>query len=331
MIPVILYGLGPIGIRIGRRLAQRPGVELAGAIDIDPAKEGWPLADILAVDAPHLIVDADAERVLAAAEGPGVVVHATSSRLDLVVPQLAGIARAGWNAVSTCEQLVHPWLADAALADELDAVAADAGVTILGSGINPGFLLDSFVLMLTAACARVDAVRVERIVDTDQRREPLQRKAGVGMTEGEFRALAERGAIGHVGLSQSAHLVADGLGFQVTDYRETIEPVLATRATATGLGTVAAGDVLGQHQTATLLDGDRPVVSFTQVMAAGRTPVDVIEIDGEPPIRQRIEGGVNGDIGTEAVIANLVRPVLEARPGLRTMRDIMPLACAAAA
>jgi hypothetical protein len=331
MIPVILYGLGPIGVRIGRRLAQRPGVELVGAIDIDPDKEGWPLAEILGVDTPEVRVDADAGRVLAAADAPGVVVHATSSRLDLVVPQLAGIARAGFNAVSTCEQLVHPWLADPALADELDAVARGAGVTILGSGINPGFLLDSFVLMLTAACARVDAVRVERVVDTDQRREPLQRKAGVGMSEAEFRERAARGAIGHVGLSQSAHLVADGLGFQVTDYRETIEPVIADVATATGLGTVAAGGVLGQHQTATLLDGDRPVVRFTQVMAAGTTPVDIIEIEGEPSIRQRIEGGVNGDIGTEAVIANLVRPVLEARPGLRTMRDIMPLACAAVA
>ena len=135
--------------------------------------------------------------------------------------------------------------------------------------------------------------------------------------------------IGHVGLSQSAHLVAENLGLNPTAYAETIEPVLARAVTQTGLGTVPEGGVLGQHQTATVTSGDRPVVSYTQIMAAGADSVDIIEIDGEPAIRQRIEGGINGDVGTEAVIANLVRPVAAARPGLLTMPELLPFHCAA--
>jgi len=330
-IPVVLYGLGPIGCRLARRLAKRPDLRVVGALDVDPAKVGRPLSEVLSADddAAGVVVRNDVQAVLAGGDGTGVVVHATSSRLVDVVPQLEDVARAGWNGLSTCEELVHPRLVDPELAARLDRVAADAGVTVLGSGINPGFLLDSLVLVLTAACVRVDAVRVTRIVDTNARRLPLQRKAGVGMTEAEFRALAERRAIGHVGLAQSAYLVADRLGFVTSDYAETIEPVLATEPTETGLGRVPVGGVLGQYQTATLRAGDRPVVGFTQIMAAGWRSIDTIEIDGEPSIRQRIEGGVNGDVGTEAVIANLVETVVTARPGLRTMPEIVPLACAA--
>jgi 2,4-diaminopentanoate dehydrogenase len=328
-IDVVLYGLGPIGCRLGRRLSERPDVRIVGAVDIDPGKQGRSLREVLELpDAADVVVEGSAEAALAGGDGRGVVVHATSSRLLQVVPQLEAVVARGWNVVSTCEELVHPRLIDAALADRLDRAAEAAGVTVLGSGINPGFLLDSLVLVLSGACVRVDAVRVERIVDTNERRIPLQRKAGVGMTESAFRALAESGGIGHVGLAASAYLVAERLGFETSDYSETIEPILASEATATGLGTVPAGGVLGQYQTAVLSAGGKPAVSFTQVMAAGQASVDSIELDGEPPIRQRIDGGVNGDVGTEAVITNLVGPVADAAAGLRIMSEILPLACA---
>jgi hypothetical protein len=330
-IAVVLYGLGPIGCRLGRRLAARPDVRLVGAVDIDPAKVGRGLAEVLELSdadaADGVIVAGDAGAALGGGDRRGVVVHATSSRLAQVVPQLEAIVGRGWNVVSTCEELVHPRLTDPELAGRLDRAAEAAGVTVLGSGINPGFLLDSLVLVLSGACVRVDAVRVERVVDTNERRIPLQRKAGVGMTEAAFRALAADGGIGHVGLAASAYLVSDRLGFAADEYEETIEPILAREPTSTGLGVVPAGGVLGQHQTAVLLAGGEPVVSFTQVMAAGQASLDSIEIDGEPSIRQRIEGGVNGDVGTEAVITNLVGPVVQAAPGLRIMSEILPLAC----
>lgn len=325
---MVAYGLGPIGCRLAARLLARPGLRLVGAVDIDPAKVGRSLEDVLGTDSPTGIIVTDALRRAVGGGRGGVVVHATGSRVRQVAPQLAAVAAAGWNVVSTCEELVYPQIADAALAEELDRTARRYGVTMLGSGINPGFLLDSLVLVLTGACTRVDAVTVQRTVDTNQRRAPLQRKAGVGLTEAEFRHRADLGAIGHVGLSQSAHLVAQRLGWELTSYRETIDPVLAEQVTQTGLGAVEAGGVLGQRQTAVARVGDREVLRYVQLMAAGQPSSDVIDIAGEPPVHQRIEPGVNGDVGTEAVVSNLVVPVAEARPGLLTMADVLPLACA---
>ncbi len=324
-IPVLCYGLGPIGLAIAGLLCDRPGVTVTGAVDIDPGKAGADLGALLGRPTPIVTVARDA----GPAPAGGVAVHATGSGLADVEPQLAALLEHGWNVLSTCEQLVYPHAADPAVAQRLQALALRHGRTLLGAGINPGFLLDALVLVLTGACAVVRSVQVRRVVDTNARRIPLQRKAGVGLTEAEFRARAEAGRIGHVGLRESALMVAGRLGWQVDEYTERIEPVIAETSVGTGLGNVPAGGVIGQRQRAAVLSGGRQVLRYDLQMSAAAPATDSIEIDGDPPLRQHISGGINGDIGTAAVIANLVPVVAAARPGLLTMAEILPLAAGA--
>lgn len=323
-VPVLCYGLGPIGLAIADVLAARPGVRLSGAVDIDPEKSGADLGDLLGSGALNVTVVPEA----GTAPPGGVAVHATGSRLADVTPQLAGLLEQGWNVVSTCEQLVYPDVVDAAAARRLDETAQRLGRSLLGAGINPGFLLDALVLMLTGVCRTVRQVRVRRVVDTNARRIPLQRKAGVGLAPAEFEARARVNGIGHVGLRQSALLVASRLGWPADDYQERIEPVIADTGTDTGLGRMQAGTVIGQRQRASVTSAGREVIRYDLQMSAGAAATDTIEIDGDPPVSQHIDGGVNGDIGTAAVIANLVPVVAAARPGLLTMADIVPLTAA---
>lgn len=320
LIPVLCYGLGPIGLGVADILAERPGVALTAAVDIDPAKIGADLGDLLGGPAAGVPVTGEA----GAAPPRGVAVHATGSRLAEVEPQLTGLLERGWNVVSTCEELAYPVPSDQAVARRLNEVASRRGRTVLGAGINPGFLLDALVLVLSGICRSVRAVRVRRVVDTNARRIPLQRKAGVGLTAAEFGALVEANAIGHVGLRQSALMVADRLGWPVDSYQERIEPVLASAATQTGLGRMEAGLVIGQRQQAVVVSAGQEVVRYSLEMSAGAAAGDQIEIDGEPPLRQHLDG-VNGDIGTAAIVANLVPVVAAARPGLLTMADVLPL------
>jgi 4-hydroxy-tetrahydrodipicolinate reductase len=319
LIPVACLGLGPIGQRLARRLAGQAGVKLIGGVDTDIGRTGRDLGALLGRD------DVDAaitEGVVAAPEG-GVLVQATVSRRADAVTQATAAVRAGWNVVSTCEELVHRD-GNAVLA-ELDRDARERGVTVVAAGINPGFLMDALPLVLSGVCMTVEHVRVRRVVDTDQRREPLQRKAGVGLSEAEFRARSAAGTLGHVGLRQSAELLATGLGWTVDDYAETLDPVLADVETETGLGRVPAGAALGQHQTVEVHSGGSLVISYDLQMSAGAPPVDEITIEGEPSVNQRIEGGINGDLGTVAVISNLVPAVAAAPPGFLTISDLLPL------
>ena len=324
-IPVVCYGLGPVGVRIARRLAGREGVNIVGAIDVDPAKVGSDFGQLIEHSGFEIAVSTDLPK--APASGPGVVVHATGSRLASTAEQFLAIIDAGWNIVSTCEELTYPAATSPEIADEVDRRARAAGVSVLGSGINPGFLMDTLVVLLSGVCTQVDSVEVRRVVDTNQRRVPLQQKAGVGKSEEEFRELAKVSGIGHVGLRQSAHLIANQLGWVVDDYKELLQPVVAEEDTMSGLGLVPAGKVLGQRQLAELYSGGRAVVRYDLQMSVGATPLDAIRIEGSPNINQVIEGGVNGDSGTEAMIANLVPVVAGANPGLLTMTEILPLAC----
>jgi hypothetical protein len=328
MIDVVCFGLGPIGARIARRVLSRPELRLAGAVDIDRQKVGKDLAHAVGLEgATGLPVVARIDELGARARG-AVAVHATVSSLQAAAPQIEELAGAGYNVVSTCEELSWPY-GEPDIARRLDAAARAAGVSIIGTGINPGFLMDTLPLALSAVCLRVDAVRVARVVDTNQRRIPLQQKTGVGMTVAAFRERAAARSLGHVGLRQSAALLAAGLEWTIDTYSETLDPVIAQRDTRTGLGVVAAGDVIGQRQLAIATSSGREVIRYELEMSAGASPVDAIEIDGDPPLRQVIEGGVNGDTGTEAVVVNMIPVISAAPPGLLTMRELYPLTAGA--
>lgn len=321
---VVLVGLGPIGLRLARRVLSRADLDVVGAADLNPALAGRDLGE-LAGSQPGTGVQV-VSGIDALPAGPGVAILSTTSRLGSITPQVEALAGQGWNVLSTCEELSYPASVDEQLAQRIDDAARTAGISVLGAGINPGFLLDTLVLSLRYACATVEAVRVQRIVDTNARRKPLQAKAGVGLTKDEFERRARTGDVGHVGLRQSAYLLASGLGWHLTGYTETIEPVIADSDITTGLGIVEAGGVIGQHQHAVATAAGRPVIDYDLWMYAGSESTDRIVIEGEPTISQIVQGGVNGDIGTEAVVANLITEVAAAPPGLLTMARLTSLA-----
>ena len=311
----VLFGVGAIGTGIGRLAAQQPDVELVGAIDGAADKAGKPLYDVLGIaapaGAPDPAVGPDAEAALASQQ-PHVVLHATGSYLTDVLPQLITSVRHGANVISTCEELSYPWQRHPELAKQLDAEAKAHGITVLGTGINPGFVMDTLVVALSGACQRVDRIRLARIVDVSTRREQLQRKVGVGLTVDEFQAKVATGRFGHVGLKESCWLVAEGLGWRLDSLDETIEPVLS-----------AGGNAAGMHQTALGTASGRVVIEAVVHMSAGaERPRDEIEIEGTPPVRMTIAGGIQGDTATAAVIVNAIPRVVAAQPGLLTMLDL---------
>ncbi len=324
-IRVVCYGLGPIGLGIAHLAASRRGIEIVGAVDVDPQKAGVELGTLLGLAGAavqSVRISPDAAATLAATK-PDVVLHATSSSLAKVVDQLTQIAEADADVVSTCEELAYPWTAQPQLAAELDAMARRTGVTLLGTGVNPGYAMDALPLALTAPCAEVRAVQVLRVVDAARRRGPLQRKVGAGLTPEEFAARVREGSVRHVGLPESLHMLATSLGWQLERMDDTIEPMLAEQPITTEFVQVAAGRVAGVRQVARGIVGGREVLNLELRMYVGANdPQDTIEIDGDPPVRMTISGGLHGDIATAAMVINAIPGVMRAAPGLASMRDI---------
>ena len=321
-IRVVCYGLGPIGIGIARLALARAGVEVVGAIDLDPQKIGRDLGALVGTNDAGVTVSGDAMATLAQAR-PEVVLHATSSALAKVAEQLEQIAKAGAHVVSTCEELAYPWTTQPQLATELDAAARRAGVTLLGTGVNPGYAMDALPLMLTAPCAAVRGVRVLRVVDAARRRGPLQRKVGAGLTPAEFEARVKSGLVRHVGLPESLHMLATRLGWQLDKMDDSIAAVLADAPISTEFVEVATGQVAGVRQVARGFIGGREMLNLELQMYVGAPdPRDSVAIDGDPPVQMTIAGGLHGDVATAAIVLNAASSAIRAAPGLASMAEV---------
>jgi hypothetical protein len=318
---VVCYGLGPIGLGIARLAASRSNIQIVGAIDIDSNKQGRDLGELMGGD--PLNVQVSGDHAVLESSKPDVVLHATGSALAQVAPQLYDIIAHGVNVISTCEELSFPWTTQPQMAADLDSAARRAGVTLLGTGINPGYAMDALPLMLTAPCASVQAVRVLRVVDAAKRRGPLQQKIGAGLTPEAFAQKVQAGTVRHVGLPESLHMLTTSLGWRLDRSENTIEPVLADEAITTDFVSVQPGQVAGVRQVARGFIGEREVLRLELRMYLGAPdPQDTVAIDGEPPVRMTIAGGLHGDYATAAMIVNAIPSVLRAGAGLASMADI---------
>src|SRR5712672_1986126 len=232
-IRAIKFGVGPIGASIARLMREKQAIEICGAIDTDPENIGRDLGEVVgSEDAPWCVkISCDAKDVLE--QAVDVVIHSTSSSLAKVMDQLLACLEAESCVVSTCEELSYPYRTHPDLAAKLDAAAKDWGVALVGTGVNPGFVMDKLVVTLAAVSQRIDHVKAVRIVDASKRRLPLQKKIGAGMAVEEFRAQVKAGIIKHVGLPESVAMVADSLNLPVVQITETIEPVIANERVQT--------------------------------------------------------------------------------------------------
>jgi len=322
-IRVVQYGLGPIGCAVARALLEKDGLELVGAADIAPDKAAKDLASVLGLPGELGIrVEEDARVMLRTAQ-PDVVIHTTQSFFNEVYPQLELAVLAGVHVVSSTEELVYPQLRSPQLAARLDFMARKHGATILGTGVNPGFVMDTLALVLSGVCKKVQNVKITRRVDASTRRMPLQRKVGAGMKPAEFRKLRKAGKLGHVGLLESMALVASGLGWKLEKVTEKVDPVLAKATLRTKYFTVAKGHVCGLRHTGAGISNGRKVIELDLQMYLGaEDPMDSIELEGEPDLRMVIPGGVEGDTATVASLINAIPRVVEAEPGLKTVLDL---------
>jgi 2,4-diaminopentanoate dehydrogenase len=319
---VLCYGLGPIGLGIARLALARSGVSVVGAVDVDPQKIGRDLGELAGGPACGVVVSADAEVALAQ-YAPELVLHATGSSLASVEAQLRQAISAGADVVSTCEELSFPWTEQPQLASELDAAARRAGVTVLGTGVNPGYAMDALPLMLTAPCVTVRSVRVLRVVDAARRRGPLQRKVGAGLSPEQFHERVKDGSVRHVGLPESLHMLATSLGWRLDGEDDAIMPVIASREIVTDHVRVAPGQVAGVRQVARGYVGERAALTLELRMFVGAEDAqDTVEIDGDPPVRMTVAGGFHGDLATAAMVVNAIPSVRRAAAGLVSMAEL---------
>lgn len=320
---VILIGVGAIGCEIAKLLLKRNWIRIVGAVDPDPKKVGKDLSEVLGLkERLGIPVLGNIGELNIAGD---VAIHATTSYLERAYPQIVELIKRGLNVISTCEELSYPYVVSDELSKNIDELSKKYGVTVLGTGINPGFLMDTLVITLTSVCQDVKHIYVERIIDAAKRRLPFQIKIGAGLRVEEFKEKIARGEItGHIGLKQSIAMIADALGLKLESIEEEpAEPVIAEKEIKSHFISVRPGLVAGLSQRAHGILGNKQLVTLAFKAYIGASEeYDSITIEGTPTIYQKITPCIHGDAGTAAIIVNMIPKVVNAQPGLKTMKDM---------
>jgi len=322
-IRVVHFGLGPIGAAVVKQVASRAGFTVAGAIDIDPAKVGRDLGDVVGLSKKLKVkVSADAAKTLKSSK-PDVVVLCTSSSVAKVLPQIEAILKTRTPIVSTTEELCYPGYTHLREARRIHALAKKAKVAVLGTGVNPGCAMDALPTALPAVCERVDRITVNRVQDASIRRLPFQQKIGAGLTKEQFQKKVDDGSVRHVGLTESIAMIADAMGWTLERITDEIEPKMAAGVVSSQFLAVDPGYVCGIVQDGVgYRKGEAVIRLHIEAYLGAPESYDSVDIEGSPRISQRISGGIHGDVATASIVVNSIPKVLEATPGLHTMRDL---------
>jgi 4-hydroxy-tetrahydrodipicolinate reductase len=333
-VKVLVLGTGQMGSGIARLVTERPGLRLAGVWARRRARAGLDVGQAVGLGRDlGLRVEADLGALIARVR-PDVAIQATCSRLADALGEIEACVQGGAAVVSIAEELSWPRAASPALAERLDRLAREHGVAVLGTGVNPGFVLDLLVATLTGVCARVESIHARRVNDLSPYGPTVLSAQGVGLAPEAFRrGVAEGRVIGHVGFPQSVALLAAALGWEIERVAETREPIVSRVRRETPFARVEPGQAAGCLHTAVAFRAGTPAITLVHPQQVrpeleGVETGDAIEIAGTPAVRLGGSPEIPGGAATVALAVNAIPRVLAALPGLRTPLDV-PVATAA--
>ncbi len=320
----IQIGFGPIGQQIVKFAMERKALDVLAVIDVDKEKQGKDISEFLGGKESGVKITSNLEKTLREIDFD-IASISTVSSFEKVTPTVKLCLEHGKNVISTCEEMLYPFVSYRELSVELDEVAKRNRVTAVGTGVNPGFLMDFLPTILSSVTKNTDRVVVKRYQNASKRRLPFQKKIGAGLSVKEFEELREKGIIRHVGFKESVYLIDRALGFGIDEYKEEINPIVAEEEVSSNFIMVEKGSVKGVYQVASGFKGGKEVIRLElKAFLGNREEEDTVELYGEPDIKSTIKGGVNGDIATAAVVVNSLPSVISAPYGLKTVIDISP-------
>jgi 2,4-diaminopentanoate dehydrogenase len=327
-VKVILCGLGAMGSGMARMLMEKQGVSVVAAVESNPSKVGKDLAEVIQLgSSTGVLVSSDFAGTIKNTEAD-VVLLAIDSFVKSVFPYIKTIVENKKNCITIAEEMAYPYIVERELSEEMDRLAKENNVTILGTGVNPGFVLDTLVVTLSAACRSIKSIKASRINDLSPFGATVMRTQGVGTTPEEFeQGLKDGSIVGHVGFQQSIPMVAKALGMDIDEVVETREPIISNTYRETPYVKVEPGMVAGcRHIGYGMKDGkalitmEHPQQIHPQIenIETG----DYINIEGDPDLNLCIKPETPGGIGTMALAVNMIPQVIAAGPGLKTMVDL---------
>lgn len=328
-VKVLIWGFGAMGSGMATMLMKKQGVEIVGVCDAHPDRVGKDFKEVIGYKGDHkeVIISSDIDALIASTKAD-VALLATDSFTKNAYEKIVKLLEAKMNVVSTAEEMAFPAVNEPELAKKMDEVAKANGVSVLGTGINPGLIMDLLVLTLTGAMEEVDHVTARRVNSLSPFGPAVMEEQGVGLPLDEFEKLNAKGELaGHVGFKESVGMMAAGLGVKLDSFEQQMKPIVTDVDRKSPYGFAAAGALAGVNMTAQgKVDGkvffDMQHPQQIEPQLGGTETGDYIILEGNPKVQMAITPEVDGGLGTIAMCVNMIPQTINAEPGLKTMIDL---------
>ncbi|MEG0307589.1 MAG: 2,4-diaminopentanoate dehydrogenase [Clostridium sp.] len=329
-VKVAIWGFGAMGSGMAKMLLTKTGVDIVGVCDMHPARVGKSIFEVLEVERGNrqdVIINSNIDEVLTE-KCCDICLCATDSFTKNAFPRLKSVLEKKINVISTAEEMSYPQAKNPDLAEELNRIAKENGVTILGTGINPGLIMDLLVVCLTGCMTDVTHVEAKRVNSLSPFGPAVMEEQGVGMKVEDFNAGVIDGSLaGHVGFIESVNMIADSMGWKIDKFEQQMAPIVTNVDRKSPYGFAAAGDVAGVNMTGQgYVNGELKIDMIhpqqIEPEMEGTFTGDYITIKGTPEVNMVIKPEVDGGLGTIAMVVNMIPHVINARAGLKTMIDL---------
>lgn len=325
---VAVLGTGQMGSGIVRLLLRKQGVELVGVYGRRADRAGVDVAEAIGLDQKTGVKLTNDLPGLLSSVKPDVVIQATCSKVEQAVDEIKTAVQGGANVISIAEEMAFPFYEAPGPSEEIHRLAMDSRVTVVGTGINPGFVLDLLVISLTGVCYNVESITAKRINDLSPYGPSVLQTQGVGITPAAFKKGVEDGSVvGHFGFPESISMIATALGWKIDRIEQSRQPIISRVHRETQFVKIEPGLTAGCTHTAKGYMGGKPVIHLIHPQQVHPHLEDVqtgdyIEIKGEPDVNFSSGPEIPGGIGTIALAVNMIPQVVTSLPGLKTMADL---------
>lgn len=328
-INVVIWGFGAMGKGIAEMLVTKQGVRICGVCDLNPSIVGKNFLDFIENTSKHprVNVNNDIDYILSN-QKIDVVLLATDSFTTKAYDKIKKVLEYGINVISTAEEMAYPKANEKELAKKIDLLAKEKNVTVLGTGINPGFVMDLLVIALTGVMTNVDHIAVERVNSLSPFGPTVMEEQGVGISLDEFnKRVAEGDLAGHVGFKESVSMISDALGVNLSNFTQDMKPILTNVDRVSKYGEAKKGSLAGIDMVAEGFVNEKVFINMKhpqqiEPQLEGIKTGDYITLKGTPNVNMSITPEIDGGIGTIAMCVNMIPHVLNANPGLKTMIDL---------
>jgi 2,4-diaminopentanoate dehydrogenase len=327
-IKVIIWGFGAMGKGMASMIINKKGVEIVGVCDLDQTLVGKNAYDFLNIEHKReLIISDNIDQIIGTTKAD-VCLLCTDSLIKGAYGKIVKVLSHKINCICIAEEMAYPKASEPELAKQLDLIAKAHGVSVLGTGINPGFMMDLLVVALSGVMADVEHIKAKRVNSLNPFGPTVLKEQGVGLTINEYHRRMQDGSLaGHIGFKESTHMIADALGVKLDNFNQQMDPIMTSFDRQSAHGTALSDTVAGIHMTGQGLVSGNVFIDLIQPQQiepeqAGVATKDTIELTGIPNVSMTINPEVDGGIGTIAMCVNMIPHVINAKPGLRTMIDL---------